>query len=91
MEIVILLVVKFNISGLIDEVANECYKVFVEELSFISVFASRNFNISFKELFSSGNSLIAPVPPTIFEFYYNLKYQRQVYNDQKLAIGRQGG
>jgi hypothetical protein len=87
-EIIGLLSVKFNLSGLFEEVSSEVHNLFTDELSFLSSFAAKNLNIGFGELFVTGNSILAPVPPTIFEFYFNIKNQKMIYNDQKLAISK---
>jgi hypothetical protein len=71
-----------------DDLANDLHKIFVDEVSFIANFAAGKTSLGFKDMFVTGNTVITPIPPTIYQFYWNNHKSRVVLNDQKLLISR---
>jgi uncharacterized membrane protein YfbV (UPF0208 family) len=70
-----------------EDLNNEVHKIFVDEVSFIANFAAGKTSLGFKDMFVTGNTVVTPIPPTIYKFYYDNKKTRVVMNDQKLIIG----
>lgn len=71
---------------MLEDLANDVHKIFTDEVSFIANFAALKTSIGFKDQFNSGFMLIAPIPPTIYEYHLNHKKYKASINDQKMYI-----
>lgn len=70
-----------------DDLNSEVHRIFVDEVSFIANFAAGKTSLGFKDMYVTGNTVVTPIPPTIYQFYWDHKKTKLVLNDQKLLIG----
>lgn len=85
LETISLLSSKFNFGNVMNQVGAEAHKLLVEELQFVSGFASHKYVVSMRDLANNGGD-ITPLCPTIYEIQQRFSGQKLILSDLKTQI-----